>query len=82
MTLLWIGNLIFLLVVIPAVLLCLEAVMQPIRQIKAYADDIGEHGAQFGPHLEAVQELTTTRELVKEVAVDLERYCAALDRTR
>ena len=82
MTLLWIGNLIFLLVVIPAVLLVLEQVMQPIRQIKAYADDIAEHGALFGPHLDATSELATTRELVKEVAADLERYCAALNRTR
>jgi hypothetical protein len=75
MILLWIGNLIFLAVVIPAVL-----VIQPATEIKAYADDITEYGAQFAPHLEALSELATTRELVRQVNTDLERYVRALDR--
>jgi hypothetical protein len=80
MTLLWIGNLIFLAVVIPAVVIILRRVITPAVEIKAYADDIAEHGAQFAPHLEAVSELATTRQLVRDVNVELERYVRALER--
>lgn len=79
MTLLWIGNLIFLLVVIPAVVIILRRVLEPAGEIKLYADEIAERGALFGPHLDSLQELGTTRDLVKRVNVDLERYARALD---
>jgi len=80
MTLLWIGNLLFLFVVIPVVVIILRRVLSPATEIKAYADDITEHGAQFAPHLGALSDLTTTRELVREVNTGLERYAKALDR--
>jgi hypothetical protein len=80
MTLMWIGNAIFLLVVIPAVVVILRRVLTPAVEIGAYVDDITEHGAQFAPHLGALSELTTTRDLVKEVNADLERYVRALER--
>ncbi len=80
MTLLWIGNAVFLLVVIPAVVVILRRVLAPANEIGAYADDITEHGAQFAPHLGALSELTTTRDLVRQVNGDLERYVRALDR--
>ena len=82
MTLLWIADVLLLFVVIPAVLVVLVNVMEPIRQIKHYADDIAYHGALFGPHLESLQHLGTTRQLVKEIVPELQRYCAALDRIR
>lgn len=80
MTLLWIGNLIFLAVVIPAVVVILRRVLAPAIEIGAYADDILVHGAQFAPHLGALSELATTRNLVKQVNADLERYVRALER--
>ncbi len=80
MTLLWIGNLIFLAVVIPAVVVILRRVHAPAIEIGRYADDITEHGAQFAPHLGALSELATTRDLVKRVNADLERYVKALER--
>jgi len=80
MTLLWIGNLVFLAVVIPAVVIILRRVLSPAIEIGNYADDIMEHGAQFAPHLSALSELATTRELVRQVNADLERYVRALDR--
>lgn len=80
MTLLWIGNLIFLAVVIPVVVIILRRVVTPATEIKAYADDITHHGAQFAPHLGALSELTTTRDLVRQVNADLERYAKALER--
>jgi hypothetical protein len=82
MILLWIGNIIFLFVVIPVVVIILRRVVTPALEIKGYADDITEHGAQFAPHLGALSELTTTRDLVKQVNADLERYVRALERTR
>ncbi len=82
MILMWIGNLIFLFVVIPAVVVILRRVHAPAQDIKQYADDITEHGAQFGPHLEALHELATTRDLVRRINVDLERYVHALDGIR
>ena len=80
MILLWIGNIIFLCVVIPAVLLVLMRVLSPANEIDFYADDINEHVVQFAPHLEALGELATTRELVRQVNTDLERYVRALER--
>lgn len=80
MTLLWIGNAIFLLVVIPVVVVILGRVLAPAQEIVTYADDITEHGAQLAPHLGALSELTTTRDLVRQVNADLERYVSALDR--
>ncbi|MDQ3409852.1 MAG: hypothetical protein M3469_07735 [Actinomycetota bacterium] len=80
MILVWIANVLFLFVIIPVVVIILRRVLQPATEIKAYADDITEYGAQFAPHLEALGELTTTRELVRQANTDLERYVRALDR--
>jgi hypothetical protein len=82
MTLLWIGNAVFLLVVIPVVVVILQSVLSPAQEIKTYADDITEHGAQFAPHLGALSELATTRDLVRRVNTDLERYVKALEQIR
>ncbi|MGH2839580.1 MAG: hypothetical protein ACRDKY_02000 [Solirubrobacteraceae bacterium] len=78
----WIGNLLFVAVIIPAVVVILISVLTPIREIRTYADDIAEHGGLFGPHLEATAELARTRELVKEVNAGVVAYCQALDRIR
>jgi hypothetical protein len=80
MILWWIGNIIFILVIIPVVLLILQRVLVPALEIMREVDDITDHVAAFPPHLEALQELGTTSQLVKEVNVDLERYVRALDK--
>jgi len=80
MILLWIGNLLLLFVVIPVVLVILRRVLTPALEIRTYADDITKYGVQFAPHLEALGDLSTTRELVRQVNTDLERYVRALDR--
>ena len=79
MTLWWIGNALLILVIIPVVVVILNKVIEPANHIREYADDIMEHGAQFGPHLEALQDLNKTRDLVRSARVDLERYARALD---
>ena len=78
----WIGNIVFVAVIVPAVVLILIQVLTPIREIRAYADDIAEHGGLFGPHLDATAELARTRDLVKEVNTGVAAYCQALDRIR
>lgn len=78
----WIGNIIFVAVIIPVVVVILIQVLTPIREIRAYADDIAEHGGLFGPHLDATAELAKTRDLVKEVNAGVVAYIQALDRIR
>ncbi|MBA3327101.1 MAG: hypothetical protein M3386_01975 [Actinomycetota bacterium] len=82
MTLWWIGNILFIAVIIPVVVIILGSVLAPAREIGAYADDINEHGALFGPHLDALQELGRTRDLVKQANVEIERYIRAIDQVQ
>jgi hypothetical protein len=77
----WIGNIVFVGVIIPAVVLILHRLLRPALQIKAYADDITEHVSLFPPHIhDAVQELATTQRLVADVRPELERYSRAIER--
>lgn len=78
----WIGNIVFVAVIIPAVVVILIQVLTPIREIRAYADDIAEHGGLFGRHLDATAELAKTRDLVKDVNAGVVAYIQALDRIR
>ena len=79
MVLWWIGNIIFLAVVIPVVLSLLNRIMRPAVEIKRYADDILEHGVLLIASLDAVEELLKTRDLVKRVGAGVQRYGQALD---
>jgi hypothetical protein len=79
MTLWWIGNIIFALVIIPLVIWILNRVLEPAKQIEYYADDILDSGAQFPVHLQALRELGRTRELARQVNLGVDRYARALD---
>lgn len=77
----WIANLVFLLVIVPVVVSILIVVLNPIREIRHYADDICEHGGLFGPHLgAATRHLPETAQLVKDVNGGVVAYIKALDR--
>lgn len=78
----WIANLVFLLVIVPVVVMILINLLNPIREIRGYADDIAEHGGLFGPHLDATSELLKTRDLVKGVNQGVVAYIAAIDKIR
>ena len=78
----WIANIVFLVVIVPVVILVLIQTLQPIVQIRKYADDIAEHGGLFGPHLGATAELATTSHLVKQLNAGVVAYCQALDKIR
>jgi hypothetical protein len=76
----WIGNIVFLFVVIPTVLYFLNRVLRPIFEIKAYADDILDHGVRLTGTLDAVPKLLRTRELTGTARQGVGRYGAALQR--
>jgi hypothetical protein len=80
MTLWWIANVIFLLVVIPVVLFLLNRVLRPAVEIRKYADDVLEHGVNAIAALDATEELLRTRDLVKQVGAGVGRYGQALAR--
>ena len=50
--------------VLVAVLLCLNRVLRPLREIKRYADDILEAGLGIARNLDAVDEAARTHDLV------------------
>lgn len=64
MTLWWIGNAVFLLVVIPLVVLLLHRLRRPVLQIRAYAEDALEHGVLAIAALDPIDELVETRERI------------------
>lgn len=75
----WIGNAVFLLVVIPAVLFLLDKLRRPVTEIRDYVDDTLEHGVLAISALDAVEDLTETRDQVKELKAGVVRYGQALD---
>lgn len=79
MTLWWIGNAIFLLVIIPVVVLLLQRLWRVVSEIKQYADDALEHGVLLIAAMDHLEQLLTTRDAVAGVRNGVERYGAALD---
>lgn len=75
----WIGNAVFLLVVIPVVLFLLDKLRRPVIEIRDYVDDTLEHGVLAIAALDAVDELVETRDQVKELKAGVLRYGEALD---
>jgi hypothetical protein len=76
----WIANLLLLFVVAPVCLLLLNKVLRPAQEIKAYADDILEHGVGITGELDAVPKLVQTKELTAQARQGVQRYGAALQR--
>lgn len=75
----WIGNAVFLLVVIPVVLFLLDKLRRPVIEIRDYVDDTLEHGVLAIAALDAVDDLVETRDQVKELKAGVLRYGDALD---
>ena len=78
MILWWIGNIIFLVVVIPVVLLFLNRVLRPTMEIDAYAKDVLEHGVALTAALDDVPKLRRTQELAGQARQAAGRYVSAL----
>lgn len=80
MILWWLGNIVLIAVVAPVCLLFLNRVLRPVFEIKAYADDILDHGVKLSGTLDAVPKLLRTRELTSTARQGTARYGAALQR--
>jgi hypothetical protein len=80
MVLWWIGNILLIAVVAPTCLFFLNRVLRPIYEIRAYADDILDHGVKLSAALDAVPKLLRTRELTSAARQGVGRYGGALQR--
>ena len=76
----WIGDALGVIVVVPLVLVLMNEVRRPVREIVWYADDILEHGVGLAANLDPVPALGRTRELVAEVTQHAVEYVGALER--
>jgi hypothetical protein len=74
------GDIVLIGVVAPVCILFLNKVLRPILEIRAYADDILEHGVGLTGQLDSVPKLVRTRELAGQCRQAAGRYGAALAR--
>lgn len=76
----WIANAVLFLAIIPVVILLAQRVLTPAKEIRAYADDILEHGVGLTGTLDALPELVETQRLTGEAREQVGQYGAALGR--
>ena len=76
----WIGNLAFLFVVIPVVIILLQRTVRPIMEIHEYATDILDHGVKLTGTLDSVPKLATTRDLAATARERAGRYAGVIER--
>jgi len=79
MTLLWIGNAVLLLVIVPVVVYLLNGVLQAARSIVPSVEGIAEVAAAGSKDLDAAPLLVRTDEQVKETVAGLSNYGGSLD---
>jgi hypothetical protein len=76
----WIGDILLIFVVAPAVVFFLNKVWRPIQEIDAYVQDILEHGVLLTGTLDCVPQLIRTCELSGTARLNVTRYGLALAR--
>jgi hypothetical protein len=74
------ADIVLIFVVAPTCIFFLNKVLRPILEIRAYADDILEHGVGITSELDAVPKLGRTRELAGQLRQASQRYAAAVQR--
>lgn len=78
---LWLlADILLIAVVAPLLVYFLNKVYYPIKEIRAYAHDILEHGVNLTQTLDSVPKLVRTRELTSQARQASQRYGAALQR--
>ena len=80
MALWWIGNAIFILVVIPVVVVLLQRLLQAVIDVGKHVDTIHGQTAGIVVALDDVKELGPTSNAVNRVAAGLTRYVKAVSR--
>jgi hypothetical protein len=76
----WIGNAVFVLVVIPVVVFLLLGLRKSVVDIGTHVDVIHDRAGHIVTSLGAVPALLKVRDLVKSVGAKLLRYANAVDR--
>ena len=76
----WLGDIVLIAVVAPAVVYFLNKVWRPIKEIDAYVADILEHGVLLTGTLDSVPNLIRTCELSGAARLNVTRYGLALAR--
>ena len=80
MALWWIGNAIFILVVIPVVVVLLQRLARSAFDIGKHIDTIHGQAGGIVVAVDDVKALTSTRDAGKQVGAGLTRYVKAVDR--
>ncbi|HEX2192814.1 MAG TPA: hypothetical protein VHH09_06430 [Acidimicrobiales bacterium] len=80
MILWYIAALLLIFVIPPVVLLFLNKVLKPIKEIDAYVEDVLEHGVALTATLDSVPNLIRTCELTGTCRLNVTRYGLALAR--
>jgi uncharacterized protein YoxC len=76
-TLWWIGNAVLLVVTLALVVL-LQRLMKPIKEIEKHVDEIIQHGGAVSANLNAVPKLVQTQQLVGVARQGVGAYGAAI----
>jgi hypothetical protein len=80
MTLWWIGNVIFIVVVIPVVVLLLHMLLRPVVQIKKRVDSVYANAGRVVVDLDSVTKFVQTRTTVRGIRDALLRYLGAVQK--
>ena len=81
MTVWWVANAVYLLVVVPIVVVLLTLLLRAALRVSRHADELAEAGAALVPGVDGLGDaLGHTAERAQAVGTELERYGNALDR--
>ncbi|MGH3983560.1 MAG: hypothetical protein ACRDST_12980 [Pseudonocardiaceae bacterium] len=80
MVLWWIGNALFILVVVPVVVVLLQRLASSARDVGRRIDTIHGQAGGIVMAVDDVKALIPTRDAVKQVGAGLTRYVKAVDR--
>ncbi|MGH3941275.1 MAG: hypothetical protein ACRDTG_22110 [Pseudonocardiaceae bacterium] len=80
MELWWIGNALFILVVIPVVIVLLQRLMSAVLDVGKRVNTVSGQVQGIVVAVDDVKQLIPTRDAVKRVGVGLTRYVQAVDR--
>ncbi len=80
MALWWIGNAIFILVVIPVVVVLLQRLVRSALDVGKHIDTIHNQAGGIVVAVDDIKQLYSTRDAVKNVGAGLTRYVKAVSR--
>ena len=80
MALWWIGNAIFILVIIPVVVVLLQRLARSVLDVGKHINTIHDQAGGLVIAVDDVKALIPTRDAVKQVGAGLTRYVKAVDR--